>query len=241
MPKRKPKAHNRGGTTARKAKHPPSHARFAIAIMAAGKGTRLKSRHPKVLHRIGGKALLEHVIAAARQVVAAEDIFAIVGHEAERVMQAAGHTGIGFVQQPEQRGTGDAVARASQALAGYDHVLILSGDVPLIRPATIERVRDFHIACGADMTVLTTRPPDPTGYGRVLRKRRAGKATDEIERIVEQKAASARERQISEINSGIYAFRVAPLYQHIGELTTENPAGEYYLTDMAGILGRARK
>ena len=241
MPKRKPKAHNRGGTTARKAKHPPSHARFAIAIMAAGKGTRLKSRHPKVLHRIGGKALLEHVIAAARQVVAAEDIFAIVGHEAERVMQAAGHTGIGFVQQPEQRGTGDAVARASQALAGYDHVLILSGDVPLIRPATIERVRDFHIACGADMTVLTTRPPDPTGYGRVLRKRRGGKATDEIERIVEQKAASARERQISEINSGIYAFRVAPLYQHIGELTTENPAGEYYLTDMAGILGRARK
>jgi bifunctional UDP-N-acetylglucosamine pyrophosphorylase/glucosamine-1-phosphate N-acetyltransferase len=214
--------------------------RFAIAIMAAGKGTRLKSRHPKVLHQIGGKALLEHVIAAAAQVVSGDDIYCIVGHEAERVRQATAHTGVKYVLQPEQRGTGDAVNRARDVLSGYEHVLVLSGDVPLIRPETIERVRDFHIAHGADMTILTTTPPDPSGYGRVLRKSGKG-STDEVEGIVEQKAATPGQLRVREINSGIYAFRTAPLFEHIRRIKTDNPAREYYLTDMAGILGRAGK
>lgn len=206
--------------------------------MAAGKGTRLKSRHPKVLHEIGGKALLEHVIAAATRVVRPEDVYCIIGHEADRVRRATEHTGVQYVVQPEQRGTGDAVARARKALTGYDHVLVLSGDVPLIRPETIARVRDFHIANRSDMTILTTEPPDATGYGRVLRK---PGANDEVQAIVEQKAATPEQLQVREINSGIYAFRTQPLFEHIRRIKTDNPAREYYLTDMAGILGAAGK
>src|SRR5438105_15379364 len=110
---------------------------FAIAILAAGKGTRLKSKHPKVLHAVRGKPLLLHVIEAARQVVPADRIFAIIGHEAESIRQAVAHSGVNFVLQPEQRGTGHALACAAQALAHYANVLVLSGDVPLMRPQTI--------------------------------------------------------------------------------------------------------
>ncbi len=105
---------------------------FAIAILAAGKGTRLKSRQPKVLHQIGGKPLLAHVVAAASKVVPAQNIFAIIGHEADKVRAALESTGIGFVLQREQRGTGHAMMEAAGALKGFDHVLVLSGDVPLI-------------------------------------------------------------------------------------------------------------
>src|SRR5450631_1964567 len=143
---------------------------FAIAILAAGKGTRLKSRHPKVLHQIAGKTLLSHVVAAASKIVPPENIFAIIGHEADRVREALPSTGIQFVLQAEQRGTGHALMVAREALQGFSHVLVLSGDVPLIHPETIQRVRDFHIANQAAMTVLTAEPADPTGYGRVFRK-----------------------------------------------------------------------
>src|ERR1700691_5824171 len=117
--------------------------RVAVAIMAAGKGTRLKSQLPKVLHEVGGKPLLEHVIRAAVRVVPAEDVYAIIGHEAERVRAAVAHTGVNFVLQAEQRGTGHALMVRGEALAGYDHVIVLSGDAPLIRAETIERLRDF--------------------------------------------------------------------------------------------------
>ncbi len=210
---------------------------FCIAILAAGKGTRLKSRHPKVLHQIAGKPLLGHVVAAASQVVAPADIVAIIGHEADLVREALRTTGIEFVLQSEQRGTGHAVMAARAALQGYEHVLILSGDVPLIRPETIERVRDFHIANDAAMTILTAEPSDPTGYGRVFRKRKDGALTDEVERIVEQKSLRNTEADQGEINSGIYAFAVGPLYANIDKLTTANTAGEFYLTDMAAVLG----
>ncbi len=213
--------------------------KFAVAILAAGKGTRLKSRHPKVLHTIGGKALVEHVIAAAKAIVPAADIYVIVGHEAERVRQAVAHTGVNFVLQAEQLGTGHAVMGARQALAGYDHVLVLSGDVPLLRPATIAKVRDFHLAKHADMTLVSAEPPDPTGYGRVLRKTRAGRATHEVKAIVEQKALSPGQAALREINAGIYAFAVNPLFAHIDKLTPNNPAREFYLTDMAEVLSKA--
>jgi bifunctional UDP-N-acetylglucosamine pyrophosphorylase / glucosamine-1-phosphate N-acetyltransferase len=213
--------------------------KFAIIILAAGKGTRLKSRHPKVLHQIAGRTLLGHVVSAATQIVKAEHIFAIIGHEAERVREALEATGIRFVEQAEQRGTGHAVMQAREALRGYEHVLVLSGDVPLIRPETIQQVRDFHISNAAAMTILTAEPPDPTGYGRVFRKLADSLATDEVDRIVEQKMLQAGEDSQPEINSGIYAFAVGPLFANIDKLTTQNRAGEFYLTDMAALLGGA--
>ncbi len=221
---------------------PPAQARsakFAIIILAAGKGTRLKSRHPKVLHQIAGRTLLGHVVAAATQIVSADHIFAIIGHEADRVREAMRSAGIQFVEQVEQRGTGHAVMQAREALIGFEHVLVLSGDVPLIRPETIERVRDFHISNAAAMTVLTAEPSDPTGYGRVFRKFKNSAATDEVDRIVEQKMLQNGEGEQREINSGIYAFAVGPLFANIDKLTTANRAGEFYLTDMAALLGHA--
>jgi bifunctional UDP-N-acetylglucosamine pyrophosphorylase/glucosamine-1-phosphate N-acetyltransferase len=213
--------------------------KFAIAILAAGKGTRLKSRHPKVLHRVGGKPLLEYVIAAALHVVPARDVFAIIGHEAEHVQQAVGKTGINFVLQADQLGTGHAVMVARQALVNYDFFLVLSGDVPLIRPKTIERVRDFHLEHAAAMTVLTAEPPDPTGYGRILRKKKDGKPTEIVSAIIEQKALTNEQQSLREINSGIYAFSSRTLFAHLDKLTTNNPHQEFYLTDMAAILTRA--
>jgi bifunctional UDP-N-acetylglucosamine pyrophosphorylase/glucosamine-1-phosphate N-acetyltransferase len=213
--------------------------RFAIAILAAGKGTRLKSKHPKVLHEIAGKPLLCHVVAAAKQVVPAAQIFAIIGHEAERVRQALLGSGIHFVEQKEQRGTGHAVMQTREALQEFDDVLVLSGDVPLIRKETIEKLLDFHRGSGAAMTILTTEPEDPTGYGRVFRKKSGDGESDEVERIVEQKQLSGEQFGRREINSGIYAFRVKPLFGNLDKITTDNPHGEYYLTDMAAILAKA--
>ncbi len=139
---------------------------LAVVIMAAGKGTRLKSRRPKVLHEIGGLPLLAHVIAAARKIVAAADIYVVIGHQADRVKDAVGATGVNFVLQPEQLGTGHAIQCAQQAIAGYSDVLVLSGDVPLIRPETIELLWSFHRNHDAAMTILTAVPEDPHGYGR---------------------------------------------------------------------------
>ncbi len=215
--------------------------RFAVVIMAAGKGTRLKSRHPKVLHAIGGKPLLAYVVAAAKAVVPASDVYVIVGHEAERVREAMASAGVKFVLQKEQLGTGHAMMSAREALRDYDHVLVLSGDVPLLRPETIARVRDFHLARRSAMTVVTAEIEDPTGYGRILRKKKGGRASDEIQGIVEQKALSPAQDRIREMNAGIYAFAVKPLFQHIDRLTTDNPAREFYLTDMAALLGAAKQ
>src|SRR5579871_401181 len=161
--------------------------RIAVAIMAAGKGTRLKSLLPKVLHEVGGKPLLEHVIRAATQIVPASDVYAIIGHEAERVRKAMEHTGVQFVLQAEQHGTGHALMVAREALAGYDHVIVLSGDAPLITAETIGRLRDFHLLEKASMTLLSAELQNPTGYGRVLRK---GPRSAEVQAIVEEKAAS---------------------------------------------------
>src|SRR5208282_5517166 len=140
--------------------------RVAVAIMAAGKGTRLKSQLPKVLHEVGGKPLLAHVIAAATRVVPASDVFAIIGHEAGRVRSALAHTGVNFVLQAEQRGTGHALMVAQPALSAYDHVIVLSGDAPLITPQTIARLLNFHLDQQAALTLLSADLDHPTGYGR---------------------------------------------------------------------------
>lgn len=212
--------------------------RVAVAIMAAGKGTRLKSQLPKVLHEVGGKPLLEPVIRAAVRVVPAKDVYAIIGHEAERVRAAMEHTGVNFVLQAEQRGTGHALMVAKDALAGYDHVIVLSGDAPMITPETIGHLRNFHLEEQAAMTLLSADLGNPTGYGRVLRK---SPRSAEVQAIVEEKAASTRQKKIREINSGFYVFAVKDLYAHIGKLSTANAHAEYYLTDMAEVLRKGRQ
>jgi bifunctional UDP-N-acetylglucosamine pyrophosphorylase/glucosamine-1-phosphate N-acetyltransferase len=217
-------------------KKPEDGSRLAVVIMAAGKGTRLKSRRPKVLHEIGGKPLLGHVIAAASRIVAPGDIYAVIGHQADRVREALRATGVQFIEQTEQRGTGHAIQCASKAIAGYESILVLSGDVPLIRPETIQQVVDFHLAHNASMTILTAAPEDPTGYGRVVRR---APESVEVEAIVEQNALTPRQQSIREINSGIYAFKTAPLLAHLHKLTTNNAHGELYLTEMAALLRAA--
>jgi bifunctional UDP-N-acetylglucosamine pyrophosphorylase/glucosamine-1-phosphate N-acetyltransferase len=214
----------------------PQPARIAVAIMAAGKGTRLKSKYPKVLHEVGGKPLLAHVINAATQVVPGEDVYAIIGHEAELVRKAVGQTSVNFVLQADQRGTGHALMVARDALAPYDHVIVLSGDAPLITPETIRSLRDFHMQRKAAMTLLSAELQNPTGYGRILRKG----GGDEVKEIVEEKSVTTSQKKIREINSGFYVFAVKPLFAHIGGLRTDNPHQEYYLTDMAAVLGKAK-
>ncbi len=212
--------------------------RFAIVILAAGKGTRLKSRLPKVLHRIAGRPLLGHVVAAASVVVPPENIFCVIGHEAGRVRDEISPLGTQFIEQTEQRGTGHALMQCRQALAAYEHVLVLSGDVPLIRPETIAAVREFHIARAAAMTVLTAEPPNPFGYGRIVRRVSHGIPTDHVAAIIEQKQLTPEQLTLGEVNSGIYAFRIAELFSRIDRISTDNPHHEYYLTDIAGILER---
>jgi bifunctional UDP-N-acetylglucosamine pyrophosphorylase/glucosamine-1-phosphate N-acetyltransferase len=215
----------------------PPAPRTAIAILAAGRGTRLKSKHPKVLHEVGGKPLLAHVIAAATKVVPASDVFAIIGHEADRVRSAVAASGIGFVLQPEQRGTGHALMVAREALAAYDLVIVLYGDAPLITSQTIQQLRDFHQAKMAAMTLLTARLENPGGYGRIVRKKANG---DDVKAIVEQKHLTLAQRKIHEINAGFYAFDARLLFSFIEKLNTDNHHGEFYLTDMASILTKAK-
>jgi bifunctional UDP-N-acetylglucosamine pyrophosphorylase/glucosamine-1-phosphate N-acetyltransferase len=209
---------------------------LAVVIMAAGKGTRLKSRRPKVLHEIGGKPLLAHVIAAAARVAPPQDIYAVVGHQADRVKSALAATGIHFVDQPDQRGTGHAIQCARHAIAPYQNILVLSGDVPLIRPETIEALWQFHLAQQAAMTILTAVPDDPTGYGRIVRH---AIDTSEVEAILEQKALTPDQQTIHEVNSGIYVFRTAPLLAHLDQLHDQNANNEIILTDMAALLRNA--
>ena len=211
---------------------------FAVAIMAAGKGTRLKSKRPKVLHEVGGRALLLHVIAAARTLVPADHIFCIIGHEAERVRTAVEPTGVSFVLQEEQRGTGHAmqILKAFFEISGRPlpkHLLVLSGDVPLIKPETLASLKALHLAEHAAMTILTAVPPDPTGYGRVLRD---SPNSPEVTAIVEQKSLTPDQLNSPEINSGIYCFETEALFSKLDLLSTENAHGEFYLTDVAAML-----
>jgi bifunctional UDP-N-acetylglucosamine pyrophosphorylase/glucosamine-1-phosphate N-acetyltransferase len=216
---------------------------FGIAIMAAGKGTRLKSKRPKVLHEIGGQALLLHVIAAAKALVPAERIWCIVGHEAAKVKAAVAATGVGFVEQPQQLGTGHALQMLKYGFETWTaplpkNLLVLSGDVPLIKPETIEALCDFHEHDKAAMTILTAIPSDPTGYGRVIR-RSAGAA--EVSEIVEQKDLKPEQMGAREINSGIYCFETASLFANLDKLSNKNASGEFYLTDVAALLVKEGK
>ena len=210
---------------------------FGVVIMAAGKGTRLKSRRPKVLHEIGGRPLLLHVITAAETIAPAEQIVCVIGHEAPMVQSAVEHTGVKFVLQAEQRGTGHALqmVKAWYELGNAavpENLLVLSGDVPLIRPETLAALKEFHLSRGAAMTILTAVPENPFGYGRVKR----ADGSDEVLAIVEQKDLPPGDAGAREINSGIYCFRTEALFARLGELSDANASGEFYLTDVAGLL-----
>jgi len=211
---------------------------FGVVIMAAGKGTRLKSKRPKVLHEIGGQALLLHVITAAKTIVPPEKIYCVIGHESERVKAAVEHTGVGFVLQAEQRGTGHALqmVKAWFAVNGGDvpeNLMVLSGDVPLIRTETLKKLVEIHSQEKAAMTILTAVPENAWGYGRVLR---AKEGSIEVKAIVEQKDLAPAQLHVREINSGIYCFATKALFAQLDSLSDKNANGEFYLTDAASLL-----
>lgn len=206
-----------------------------VVILAAGLGTRMKSRKAKVLHRAGGKTLVGNVIDTALTFTPAERIFVVVGHQADEVRKAIETPGIRFIEQREQKGTGHAVMVGRDQLASLDgFLMVLYGDCPLLRPETLQRLIATEAGGASAATLLTAEMADPTGYGRVIRDARGG-----VAEIVEQKAAIPEQLSIREANMGIYCFRADLFWRHVGEIATDNPAGEYYLTDMAAILNRA--
>ena len=201
-----------------------------IVILAAGKGTRMKSALPKVLHRAAGLPLIDHVLRAAASLAPSSTVV-IVGHQAAQLEQAlAQRLGLSFALQEPQLGTGHALLQAEPVLRGAQGtVILLSGDVPLLRPATLTRLHEAHVRSGAAATVLTAVVANPQGYGRIVR------ASGQIAAIVEHKDASDEQRAIREINSGIYAFDLAPLFGALREIGSSNAQGEYYLPDLVTI------
>jgi bifunctional UDP-N-acetylglucosamine pyrophosphorylase/glucosamine-1-phosphate N-acetyltransferase len=199
-----------------------------VVILAAGKGTRMKSGRPKVLHQLAGRTLIEHVLATVSGLDVTERVI-VIGHGADDVRAAlAAHDGLRFVVQSPQLGTGHALLQAEPALAGRTGtVLLLYADVPLLEAGTLSRLLETHRAARAAATVLTADLADPYGYGRIVRD-----ASGDLVRIVEERDASASERAVREVNSGIYAFELEPLFSSLHQLATDNAQGEYYLTDL---------
>lgn len=206
--------------------------KLSVVIMAAGLGTRMKSARAKVLHEAGGDTLLNQVIRAALQVAKAEDIVVIAGHQADAVRASVGTPGIRFAIQAEQKGTGHAVLCARDSMPSQaGRVIILNGDGPLIKPETLQALADLHAKSNTGGAIVTTRLPDPTGYGRIIRD---GKG--HVSAIVEEKSANPEQRAITEVSPGLYCFDGALLWDLIAEVQPNNPAKEYYLTDMVEIL-----
>jgi bifunctional UDP-N-acetylglucosamine pyrophosphorylase/glucosamine-1-phosphate N-acetyltransferase len=202
-----------------------------VVILAAGKGTRMKSARPKVLHRLAGLPLVEHVLQTAA-VLRPRSSVVVIGHEAAHVREAlAHHPGLSFVVQEPQLGTAHALLTTETLLHGATGTLVLlSGDVPLLTAETLQRLVDQHVSTRAAATVLTAIVDDPFGYGRIVR------VGEEIARIVEEKDATSAERQIREINSGIYAFELGGLFDAVRSIAAENAQREYYLPDLVAIF-----
>jgi len=200
----------------------------AAIILAAGKGTRMKSKLVKVMHPLAGAPLIQYPVTAAREAEASR-IVAVVGHQAESVQTFFGDSAdVAFALQAEQNGTGHAVACAAPLLKEFrGRVLILCGDVPLIRAATLRELLEEHARQGATVTVLTARVENPHGYGRIVKD-----ASGKVVAIVEEKDADPGQRAINEINSGIYCVEGPFLFDAVSRLGSDNAQGEYYLTDI---------
>ncbi len=207
----------------------------SVVILAAGLGTRMRSKKAKVLHKAGGLCIVEHVVRGARSVASPENIVTVVGHQAAQVRDAVAAYGVRFAEQTEQRGTGHAVLMCRDMLKetkGW--VVILYGDCPLLEPGTVRELVQRQQASTAAATVITTRVADPKGYGRIVRD-----AAGNVAAIVEQKACTAEQNAIDEINSGIYCFRSEILWNLIGGIAPNAASGEIYLTDMVEALAAA--
>ena len=206
-----------------------------VVILAAGQGTRMKSRLPKVLHPVAGRPIIEHVLRTARSVSPAT-ISLIVGHQADAVRERlTGQPDVRFAVQEPQLGTAHALQQAEPVLKDRSGTLVLIyGDVPLLTGATLQRLLATHTAANAAATVVTAMVDRPYGYGRIVRSR------GRIARIVEERDASPAERAIKEINSGIYAFDLAPLWDALRAIASQNAQGEFYLTDLVAVYRRRK-
>lgn len=213
-------------------------------VLAAGEGSRMRSARPKPLHMICGRAMVMHVIHALEQVHVDRTVL-VVGHGAERVTkkvqeQAPGWANVSFVEQTIQRGTGDAAMVGMTAIPGDDldddsTVIILPGDTPLLRPETLAQLVATHVSNGFAATLTCSTLDDPTGYGRIVRSAAKSDAA-RVVRIVEQRDATDEQRAITEVNMGMYAFRRDLLGPALRHLSPDNVQGEYYLTDVIGVL-----
>jgi bifunctional UDP-N-acetylglucosamine pyrophosphorylase/glucosamine-1-phosphate N-acetyltransferase len=202
-----------------------------IVVLAAGRGTRMKSALPKVLHRVAGVPMIDYVLSTA-SALAPHTVTIVVGHQTENLRVAlSGHAGLTFVVQEPQLGTGHALLVTEPVLGKVaGTVVLLSGDVPLLSAKTLKALVDHHSATGASATVVTAEVADPRGYGRIVRR------GERIARIVEDRDATADERALVEINSGIYAFALAGLFDALRQIATKNVQGEYYLPDLVAIF-----
>ena len=198
-----------------------------VVILAAGQGTRMKSKVPKVLHKVLDKTMVDYVIDASVE-AGAEDICVIVGHQSAMVKAMIG-TRVKFALQKEQLGTGHAVMQAGDFISD-GNILVLCGDTPLIRPETIMELSDMHNSGGSDVTVVSMKADDPTGYGRIVRENNA------FAKIVEQKDADEEQKKINEVNTGVYIFKADALKAAFEKLSNNNSQGEYYLTDTLEII-----
>lgn len=204
----------------------------SCAILAAGLGTRMRSKRAKVLHRAGGMALVEHVVGAARAVAPVERIVVVTGHQAADVEALLRPAGVSFARQDPPKGTGHALECCRGLLEQAPGLLmVLYGDTPLLSEKTLERLRESQERSGPAATLITTSLDDPSGYGRVIVD-----AHGNVEAIVEHKDCTPQQREIRVINSGIYCFQAELLWRHLGEVRPNAISGEYYLTDMAVIL-----
>jgi UDP-N-acetylglucosamine diphosphorylase/glucosamine-1-phosphate N-acetyltransferase len=207
--------------------------KFCAVILAAGKGTRMKSDMAKVLHVLNGKPMLYYPVAAAKE-AGAEKIVAVIGHQADKVKELFSGSGCIFVEQNPQRGTGHAVLQAKNVLVDYNGLtVILCGDVPLLKAATIKSLIDNHVAANAVVSVLTTIPPPPHAYGRIVKDDKGN-----VLKIVEHKDATEDEKKIGEINTGIYCVDTKFLFSALEKITDNNQQREYYLTDIVEIAVR---
>jgi bifunctional UDP-N-acetylglucosamine pyrophosphorylase/glucosamine-1-phosphate N-acetyltransferase len=200
-------------------------------VLAAGQGTRMKSNTAKVLHYLGGKRILGHVVDGVLN-AGARDITIVVGRQRKEVENLFKGPNINFVVQEQQLGTGHAMMQAAGSLSGFDgDVLVTCGDVPLILPETYGKLAEVHEKEGNSLTVLTSVFNDPGTYGRIIRN-----AENKVTGIIEAKDATSEELAVREINTGIYMFRVPPMLAALEELSTDNAQGEYYLTDLVRIF-----